>query len=167
MSKYDPLKHYLESRSGSEIPLSFAQIEGVLDFSLPASARRHQAWWANTGGAHVHAVAWLDAGWRTSRVDLGGQHVVFRKADSETFGVAEAGPTEGFFVPLAALRPATRRLLEDYCAEAGADAAQAAVAVLDAAALDRRRAILDRFARESPPMHSDSVDLIREDRDGR
>ena len=171
MSKYEPLKHHLEGRSGYEVPVSFAQIEQILGFRLPASARKHQAWWANTGGSHVHAAAWLDAGWRTCGVDLAGERVVFRKApsetSSETYGVSEASPADGFFVPMAALKPATRRLLEDYCSQAGADPGQAAVAILDAAALERRRALLDRFARESPRTRSDSVELIREDRDDR
>lgn len=41
--------------------LSFEEIEDVLGFSLPASASKHSAWWAN--GGHTQASAWLDAGW--------------------------------------------------------------------------------------------------------
>lgn len=167
MSKYAPLKRHLEGRSTTEAPMSFTQVEQILGFRLPASARKHPPWWANTRGTHVHAASWLDAGWKTSRVDIAGERLVFRRAAADFAGVADSGSAEGFFVPLSALKPATRRLLEDFRDEAGGDAAQAAIAVLDAAAMERRRVLLERFASKSPAGASDSAQFIREDRDGR
>lgn len=72
MGKYDPLRRFLENVAPdvSEITLSFAQIEQILDDTLPNSARRHQAWWANEqDGRHVQAASWLGTGWAVDTVD--------------------------------------------------------------------------------------------------
>jgi hypothetical protein len=61
-----------------EIELSFAALEHHLGFSLPASARRHAAWWSNSASRHSHARAWLAAG-RIARVDLGRKVVRFER----------------------------------------------------------------------------------------
>ena len=45
--KYQPLYQYLENRYANTVVLTFAQIEDLLGFTLPDSARVHQAWWAN------------------------------------------------------------------------------------------------------------------------
>ena len=56
MSKYDPLRIFLENaaKGVSEMTLTFQQIETILGFTLPPSARRHRAWWANPGTPHDH-----------------------------------------------------------------------------------------------------------------
>ncbi len=166
MSKYAPLRRHLQSRTDIEASMSFEQVERILGFELPSSARKHQPWWANTGGTHVHAAAWLDAGWRTSRVDVAGERLVFVKDVDTSAGVSEGAPS-GFFMPYEALQPATRRLLEDYCEATGGNPQDATAAILNAAALERRRALLDRFAKNSPRLSNDSAELIREDRDDR
>ena len=174
MSKYNPLRQALQKWRGREAPMSFAQIEGILDFPLPSSARRLQAWWANTGGTHVQAAAWLDAGWRTARVDLGAERVVFVRAE----GVSKpgrsgmsAGVGEGdaaiFIVRREALTPGAFRLVEDYAEELGVDLNQAAAFALNAAAADRRRKLVEEFSALSPRLAGDSTDLIREERDAR
>ena len=48
-AKYAPLTAWLDGQSASTVRASFAEIERILNFTLPASARRHQAWSANTG----------------------------------------------------------------------------------------------------------------------
>ncbi len=79
-SKYDPLKLHLEHLLVSTWRASFAEIEAVLGFSLPDSARRYSAWWENeTDGQHIHAHAWLDAGWRTEQLDRTGERVTFKR----------------------------------------------------------------------------------------
>ena len=77
--KYAPLYRHLMDLRGKEWPTTFSQIEDVLGFKLPDSARIHRPWWANQGerGGHSHALAWEMAGWRTSRVDMAGETVVF------------------------------------------------------------------------------------------
>lgn len=59
--------------------MSFAQIAEVLGSALPRSAYTHRAFWANESTGHVHAKAWLEAGYETAQVDMAGQHLVFQK----------------------------------------------------------------------------------------
>lgn len=80
MSKYDLLGEHLSGLDrDTSHTLSFDQIEAILGFSLPRSAREYQAWWANQVGAgHVQSDAWLDNGWHTERLSLRGGHVSFK-----------------------------------------------------------------------------------------
>lgn len=68
-SKYDRLRDYLRSQPTDAWEATFAEVEGVLCFALPPSARIHQAWWANQDSG-AQAGAWRDAGWRVDKVDL-------------------------------------------------------------------------------------------------
>ena len=64
MSKYEPLRTFLELQSEDESVMSFAAIELVLGSTLPPGARMPQ-WWSNTGSTearHVQRLAWGDAG---------------------------------------------------------------------------------------------------------
>ena len=77
-SKYDPLYDHLANNPETVIALSFSEIERILGFALPASARRYQAWWANDReGTPSHARSWLDASYETQGVDLNAQSVRF------------------------------------------------------------------------------------------
>jgi len=58
MSKYDPLADYLTRLSKRRTRLTFAEIERILDASLPASASRHPGWWSG------NSAVWLYSGWR-------------------------------------------------------------------------------------------------------
>ncbi len=69
MSKYDPLLDHLVHSKGV-VEFQFIDVEKVLGFPLPASARRYAAWWSNSGGTHVQAAAWLEAGYRTEDVNI-------------------------------------------------------------------------------------------------
>ena len=80
MSKYDPLETYLKGQTAAEVPISFREIEAILGRRLPPSAFRHRPWWANDATGHVHAKAWLSAGYETARVDLKTGTLVFRRA---------------------------------------------------------------------------------------
>jgi len=78
VAKYDPLFDYLSRATEPRLRLSFAEIERIIGDSLPASARRHQAWWANERvGTHVHARSWLDAGYETQHLDLNSATIEF------------------------------------------------------------------------------------------
>ncbi len=59
-SKYSPLTEYLRSRIEPVVELNFDELDELVG-GMPTSARRHQAWWANSRTAHDHARAWLDA----------------------------------------------------------------------------------------------------------
>ena len=84
MSKYHPVRHFLENAatSASEMTLTFQQTEQILCFALPASARKHRAWWANEYGpsAHIQAKSWLSAGWEVDTVDQVQDWVRFRRS---------------------------------------------------------------------------------------
>ena len=93
MSKYDALNDYLHAQTADRISLDFNQIESILEGNLPASARNHNAWWANNPTGHSHCRAWHDAGWRTSALDLAGEKVDFvRTAGSNPRGKVKTSP---------------------------------------------------------------------------
>ena len=79
--KYAPLYRSLCARAAPKWRATFAEIEAILGFRLPDSARRHRSWWSNRrkGGGHGHALAWQEAGWRTRAVDLVGETLVFER----------------------------------------------------------------------------------------
>ena len=47
LGEYKSLYQYLENRYANTVVLTFAQIEDLLGFTLPDSARAHREWWAN------------------------------------------------------------------------------------------------------------------------
>ena len=78
-STYAPLHRYLSERPSQVVAMSFAELERILGRALPASARRHRAWWANeTAGTHSHARSWTGAGYDVVSVDLRSERVAFR-----------------------------------------------------------------------------------------
>ncbi|HWE98418.1 MAG TPA: hypothetical protein VG248_01330, partial [Caulobacteraceae bacterium] len=78
MGKYDPLKTFLQSSQTEEIALSFSEIEALLGKALPAS-RQYPAWWSNNPSNNPMTKVWLDAGYRTERVNVEAGRVVFRR----------------------------------------------------------------------------------------
>ena len=63
--KYQQLYSYLCSLGSNEWRTSFTEIESILGFELPASARLYRPWWGNqeSGDGHSQALAWTMAGW--------------------------------------------------------------------------------------------------------
>lgn len=77
---YQPLCDHLQKLGTARATLSFAEIERILGRALPASARKHRAWWSNEqSGTHPHARAWMDAGWHVSAVDFNAGRVDFAR----------------------------------------------------------------------------------------
>lgn len=80
MSKYAPLKDRLSSTKRDRWVASFDDIERILGFRLPESARKHPAWWANQSTpGHSQCAGWLEVGWRTADLNLSRQQVTFVK----------------------------------------------------------------------------------------
>ena len=77
MGKYDRLQGFLRQQTLGEIPMRFSEVEEILGGPLPDSARKHRPWWGNEPVGHVHAQSWINAGFRTERVDMSGERVVF------------------------------------------------------------------------------------------
>jgi hypothetical protein len=80
MGKYQPLSEFLKKQAGSEVRLTFSQIERIIGQKLPPKAQHHRAWWSNSASNSVLTKAWLDAGFRSEQVDLEGRKLLFRKA---------------------------------------------------------------------------------------
>ena len=90
--KYEHLLRYLKGRPEEDVELSFAEIEDILGFKLPASAYRHQPGWSNSGRGHSHALAWLEAGRKTHSVRLSERKVSFRMAEMQAGSGRSAMP---------------------------------------------------------------------------
>lgn len=80
-SKYSPLEEHLKSAGFREIRMTFGEIEVVIGTSLPPSARKHRPWWSNHPSNNAMTRSWLAAGYRTSRVDIANERLVFIKVD--------------------------------------------------------------------------------------
>lgn len=90
MSKFEPLTAYLGSLPTSERRVTFSEIERILGFKLPPSARRHRPWWSNNPDNSAITKAWLAAGFRTEQVDMAGETLVFRKAKPRSLAAASS-----------------------------------------------------------------------------
>lgn len=93
--KYAPLYRYLRARAGREWRVSFTDLEAVLGFTLPESARVHRPWWSNqrNAGGHGQALAWRAAGWKTRAVDLEQETLVFERDGSVDHTAQPVGTT--------------------------------------------------------------------------
>ena len=83
--KYAPLYRHLAAMTGSDWRVSFGEIEVILGFELPDSARLYRPWWSNQkrGTGHSHALAWQAAGWQTREVDLEAEMLVFSRREEQ------------------------------------------------------------------------------------
>jgi hypothetical protein len=79
MSKYSALGQFLRGQPTEEVPISFSEIEGVIGKKLPRSAYAHRPWWSNNPSNSAMTKVWLEAGFRTERVDMPGKKLVFRR----------------------------------------------------------------------------------------
>lgn len=72
---------YLETRFADTIVLTFAEIEDILGFLLPAQARMHTDWWTADAPARSphHSDSWTFAG-RTAAPNLSALIVAFARA---------------------------------------------------------------------------------------
>ncbi len=75
---YAPLAAHLKPVIAAVVQMPFSEVERILGRGLPPSARRHRAWWANSG-THGQAAAWMGVGWLVDVVDLSAGTVRFRR----------------------------------------------------------------------------------------
>ena len=76
--KYQPLSRFLAALQATKWRATFDDLERVLGFPLPASARRWPAWWSNTR-SDSHVRAWTEAGWYVDKVRLRSESLVLRR----------------------------------------------------------------------------------------
>lgn len=76
--KYRKLAEYLLDSNETRVTLSYPQIEEILGFALPNTARRFKAsFWANTR-THSYASSWMGVGYKT-QIDAHSDLVTFVK----------------------------------------------------------------------------------------
>jgi DNA-binding transcriptional regulator YiaG len=81
-SKYQLLLEYLHRSEQHEVTLTFAQIELLINDTLPASAWVKRGWWSNLSKGALQASAWMEAGYLVEKLDLDEECVTFRKRSS-------------------------------------------------------------------------------------
>lgn len=81
MSIYARLKDILEEKTEEAWKVSFSEIERLIGAKLPTSAFKYPGWWSNNPSNNAMTKIWLEAGWRTEKVDIAGQTVVFRRGE--------------------------------------------------------------------------------------
>ena len=87
--KYAALHRRLAATTDDVWRASFREIEDILGFPLPDSARLYPAWWSN-GDRHSHALAWQAAGFR-ARPRIVQEIIVFER-DRGTHATEPSGP---------------------------------------------------------------------------
>jgi len=80
--KYRFLSRYLLERQELLVKLSFTEIEDIVQFPLPDSAKKHKEFWANTT-SHSIALSWLSVNFKTVEVNIDDEYVVFEKNDTK------------------------------------------------------------------------------------
>lgn len=106
--KYSALARHLAGLPAQSLTMSFAEVEGIIGDTLPASAYKHQAWWSNeTAGTHNWAHLWQAAGWRQVSVSFERQEVSFRREGTSAHSTLES------------LLPQTKETIYDLLNEAG------------------------------------------------
>ncbi len=89
--KYEPLETFLRAQTADAVPLTFSEVERILQAELPPSARKHPAWWSNNSTGHVNALAWLGAGFKAEQLDLSAGKLVFRRQSAPAIPASHAG----------------------------------------------------------------------------
>jgi hypothetical protein len=166
MSKYQPLESFLAARDERELPMTFAEVEALLGFHLPPSARSHPQWWSNNLGSHVAVRAWRGAGWRTSRVDVAGERVVFVRDAPATAPPSTSGEGD-IHLRWTELGGFSQKLIREAREKTGRTPEEVVDDLLMELSQRRRRELLESFRARWTGPTGDSVDMIREDRDSR
>ena len=77
-AKYRGLTEYLLAQGGRSVTLTYDELEKVLGFNLPGTARSFKhSFWANTE-THSYASSWMAIGYRT-QVNIEKDEVTFYK----------------------------------------------------------------------------------------
>ncbi|MDZ4322025.1 MAG: hypothetical protein U1A07_24885 [Phenylobacterium sp.] len=134
MSKYKPLSERLSQHAADRWSASFAELEEVLGFPLPKSAREQNAWWR--GGEKPHHSAWTEPGWRVLDLDRVAETVVFGR--DQAAAAASAAETESPIVSQAKPAERARRVMPTAVVGGAAALLAGGVAVL-AGFLARRK----------------------------
>src|SRR6266850_2231585 len=61
--KYSPLSDFLGKQTTDRFAISITELEGIIGFPLPPSAKVHPAWWSNQNPPISQTKAWASVGW--------------------------------------------------------------------------------------------------------
>jgi hypothetical protein len=176
MRKYEGLKQYLAHQKAQTIAMRFADIERLIEDKLPASARKHRAWWSNNPSNSVITHAWLEAGFHTERVDMAAQRLHFRrvKRDGGTATrsatkaeISDQSPDNLVDVDLSKLSDKARSWFLGQANENKGLQDVVLEALEQYAARTVRLAILEKYSKAGLGQGSDSLTLIQEARNER
>lgn len=85
MSKYQPLSDRLAAHGADEWRTTFEEIEKLLGFPLPKTARAGKAWWSNASDK-PHVRAWTAHGWEAHDLDQALGAITFRRTGGAAGG---------------------------------------------------------------------------------
>lgn len=68
--KHYKLKEFFSQSTAASITLTFAMIEEIEGYSLPASARKNKDWWYPRSNCNMIAEAWISEGYAMYKLDL-------------------------------------------------------------------------------------------------
>lgn len=81
LQEYKKLYSHLCGLEAGEWKTTFGEIESIIGFGLPDFARKDRGWWANkrlVKGLVITSL-WVEAGWKTTDVDMDAEKLVFVK----------------------------------------------------------------------------------------
>ena len=168
MEKYQRLGEYLTEQKGDCCTLPFIKIEEIIGGSLPRSARNHRAWWANDE-THPQAQSWMRAGWNSEGPpDFGKGQVRFLRTENRHRLTQIGGEPRA--VTVRNLDAAVVAGLKQRAQRNGVPLERELRTLLTRASRPGRSELLaeaDRIRAMAPGPLTDSVSLLREDRDSR
>lgn len=77
-SKYYPLYRYLRERDTQSVTLTFDAIEALLGAPLPKTSTS-RGWWSNRSKGALQALAWSQAGYDVTHIDIKRRVITFTK----------------------------------------------------------------------------------------
>lgn len=118
-TKYFPLYRFLKKLDKDSVILGFEQIEGMIEGRLPRSAYKRRGFWSNRSQGGLQAAAWIDAGFRVSRIDLINQEVEFSRVPVRYEIHEHGGSLDWDSESLRALRRYLRLSQQEFADELG------------------------------------------------
>jgi hypothetical protein len=113
VGKYEALGQFLKGQPTEEVLLSFSEIERVIGGTLPPSAYAHRPWWSNNPSNSAMTRVWLEAGFKTERVDMAAKKLVFKRlrggSPTDASAVKQAHNVEGISSNMPAQEKKPRR----------------------------------------------------------
>lgn len=79
--KYDAITKYLSKVDKDNLKLTFAEIEKILGFDLPRSARQYAAFWSHPK-SHTLPYCFSVAGFQKDKVNIHDEYIILKKINN-------------------------------------------------------------------------------------